>query len=223
MPIRAGPVRVGVPAREQRGPGRVVALGADLAPGTLLAAYRAGLFPMPVPRRRHGLVAARTRGGSSPSTASTFAFPAALGKRYEITVDRAFAPVVEGCADPRARAPGSRPVRAAYTVLHALGWAHSVEAGCGRRSPAGSTAWRSAGSSPPSRSSTWDGRLQGRGRGARGAPAGSAAPAPARRPVATAHLGRWARSTSRAGSTCAGWPRHCRCPPRSGERGRAAG
>jgi hypothetical protein len=30
----------------------IVAIGADLEPGTLLAAYRSGLFPMPFDRRR---------------------------------------------------------------------------------------------------------------------------------------------------------------------------
>ena len=30
----------------------IVAIGADLEPGTLLAAYRIGLFPMPFDRRR---------------------------------------------------------------------------------------------------------------------------------------------------------------------------
>ena len=32
----------------------LVAVGADLEPGTLLAAYRGGLFPMPLGRRRLG-------------------------------------------------------------------------------------------------------------------------------------------------------------------------
>ena len=36
----------------------LIAVGADLAPGTLLAAYRSGLFPMPVePRKRRSRIA----------------------------------------------------------------------------------------------------------------------------------------------------------------------
>jgi leucyl/phenylalanyl-tRNA--protein transferase len=35
-------------------PDDLVCVGADLEPGTLLAAYRAGLFPMPYDRRRLG-------------------------------------------------------------------------------------------------------------------------------------------------------------------------
>ncbi len=39
-------------------PGEVVGVGADLQPGTLLAAYRCGLFPMPAGQQA-GLVVAR--------------------------------------------------------------------------------------------------------------------------------------------------------------------
>ena len=39
----------------------IVAVGADLEPGTLLAAYRAGLFPMPFDRREPWLANSRSR------------------------------------------------------------------------------------------------------------------------------------------------------------------
>ena len=48
----------------------IVAIGADLEPGTLLAAYRQGLFPMPFDRRRIALVLARPARASSRSTGS---------------------------------------------------------------------------------------------------------------------------------------------------------
>ena len=47
-----------------------------------------------------------------------------------ITVDRAFAAVLDGCASPRADDAGtwlSQPMRRAYGALHAAGFAHSVE------------------------------------------------------------------------------------------------
>lgn len=50
-------------------------------------------------------------------------------KRFEIRVDTAFADVVRACAHPER--PGgwiTEDVRKAYTRLHQLGWAHSVEA-----------------------------------------------------------------------------------------------
>jgi len=49
--------------------------------------------------------------------------------RYEIRVDTAFADVVVACADPaRERGWIDERIASAYTDLHRLGWAHSVEA-----------------------------------------------------------------------------------------------
>jgi leucyl/phenylalanyl-tRNA--protein transferase len=108
----------------------IVALGADLLPGTLLAAYRSGLFPMPIGRRYpmawwspdpRGILPLESLHISRSLQAST--------RRFEVTVDTVFAQVVLGCSDPR-RPHGwiSRDIRDAYVVLHRLGWAHSVEA-----------------------------------------------------------------------------------------------
>ena len=113
-------------------PGRVfddlVARGADLAPGTVLAAYRKGLFPMPVdgvlgwwsPVHRGVLPIDGLRVSRSLRQSA---------KHFEIRVNTAFTEVVAGCADP-ARDSGwiDGDVVAAYTELHRLGWVHSVEA-----------------------------------------------------------------------------------------------
>ena len=53
----------------------IVGIGGDLEPGTLLAAYRRGLFPMPF-GRRHWPGSRRTREPSSPSTGSASAVAA---------------------------------------------------------------------------------------------------------------------------------------------------
>ena len=109
----------------------LVAIGADLAPGTLLAAYRRGLFPMPsgtpgdptywfCPVRRgvlplDGLVASRSLRRSV--------------RDFEIRVDTAFAEVVDACADPGRDAGWiDEDIKSAYLRLHELGWAHSIEA-----------------------------------------------------------------------------------------------
>ncbi len=109
----------------------LVAAGADLRPGTLLAAYRAGLFPMGLGRGGRGPI-----GWWSPDPRGVLPLDGlrvsrslrrAVG-RFELRVDTAFDAVVAGCADP-AR-PGrwiTRAVAAAYSDLHRLGWAHSVE------------------------------------------------------------------------------------------------
>jgi leucyl/phenylalanyl-tRNA--protein transferase len=49
-------------------------------------------------------------------------------RRFEVTVDLAFVDVMRGCADPE-RPHGwiDETFVEAYTALHELGWAHSVE------------------------------------------------------------------------------------------------
>jgi leucyl/phenylalanyl-tRNA--protein transferase len=108
--------------------GDVVGVGADLEPGTVLAAYRAGVFPMPAedvlawwsPEQRgilplDGLRISRSLRKSLP--------------RFEVRIDTSFAAVVEGCADPsRSGSWITADIAAAYCKLHELGWAHSVEA-----------------------------------------------------------------------------------------------
>ena len=130
MPIEPEPCAWAFPPAHAAGRDGVVALGADLAPGTLVAAYRAGLFPMPHPEAA-GMVwwSPDPRGVLPLERFHESRSLRRSRRRYAITVDRAFGAVVAGCADP-ARAGGwiSGEVRAAYTVLHAMGWAHSVEA-----------------------------------------------------------------------------------------------
>ncbi|GAC1477740.1 MAG: leucyl/phenylalanyl-tRNA--protein transferase [Acidimicrobiales bacterium] len=111
--------------------GDLVAVGADLRPGTILAAYRSGLFPMPV----EGQLAwwsPDPRAILEPATLRVTKSLRRSGARFEIRVDTAFDDVIGACADPRR--PGgwiSGAIRAAYVELHRLGWAHSVEAWAG--------------------------------------------------------------------------------------------
>ena len=104
------------------------AVGADLEPGTLLAAYRLGLFPMPI-GSRHGWFSPARRGvvPLEPFIPSRSLRRASRG--FEIRVDTAFRDVVDGCARPGERASWiDAGITDAYTRLHELGWAHSVEA-----------------------------------------------------------------------------------------------
>jgi leucyl/phenylalanyl-tRNA--protein transferase len=108
----------------------IVGIGADLEPGTLLAAYRCGLFPMPL--RAGGPLAwwsPDPRGIIPLDGVKVSRSLRRSARRYEIRVDTAFADVVEACSDP-ARDGGwiDGPIQAAYRTLHELGWAHSVEA-----------------------------------------------------------------------------------------------
>jgi leucyl/phenylalanyl-tRNA--protein transferase len=130
MPIEPEPCAWAFPPAAAAGPDDVVALGADLAPGTLLAAYRAGLFPMPVDEAPAMVWWSPEPRGILPLDG--FHLSRSLHRtrrRFAITVDRAFADVVAGCADPARRGGWITPeIRAAYLRLHELGWAHSVEA-----------------------------------------------------------------------------------------------
>lgn len=109
----------------------LVAIGADLAPGTLLAAYRAGLFPMPLGEDEDTLGwFSPVRRGVLPLGGLKISKSLRRSCRdFEIRVDTAFVEVMRACGDP-GRDGGwiTEEFVAAYTRLHELGWAHSVEA-----------------------------------------------------------------------------------------------
>jgi leucyl/phenylalanyl-tRNA--protein transferase len=109
----------------------LVGAGADLEPGTVLAAYRAGLFPMGLGRHGKGPI-----GWWSPDPRGVLPLDGlrltrSLRRacdRFATTVDAAFGQVVAACADPSR--PGrwiTADISSAYQRLHDLGWAHSVE------------------------------------------------------------------------------------------------
>jgi leucyl/phenylalanyl-tRNA--protein transferase len=105
-----------------------------LAPGTILAGYRRGLFPMEV--SAGGRLRRRALGWWSPDPRGVVPLDGLRvsrslrrsRQRYAITVDRNFELVMRSCADPR-RPSGwiTEDFVAAYTELHRLGWAHSIE------------------------------------------------------------------------------------------------
>lgn len=112
----------------------LVAVGADLEPGTVLQAYRRGLFPMPAgsvhdrgapvswwsPRDRGVLPLDRLRVSRSLRQSV---------RRLHTTTNHAFEHVITRCAEmTRHGAWISREIVNAYIRLHRLGWAHSVEA-----------------------------------------------------------------------------------------------
>ena len=109
----------------------LVAIGADLEPGTLLAAYRRGLFPMPSgePGDPMYWFCPVSRGVLPLDALVVSRSLRRSAREFEIRVDTAFAEVLDACADP-ARDSGwiDGEIRAAYLRLHELGWAHSVEA-----------------------------------------------------------------------------------------------
>lgn len=107
----------------------VVGVGADLEPGTVLAAYRQGLFPMPVAGRN--VVAWWSPDPRGILPLEDVKISRSLRRsmdRYDVRVDTAFGQVIRACADP-SRDHGwiDKSIIDAYSRLHVLGWVHSVE------------------------------------------------------------------------------------------------
>jgi leucyl/phenylalanyl-tRNA---protein transferase len=113
-------------------PNGLLAFGGDLSPERLLAAYSRGIFPWfsedepilwwsPDPRcvfRTDDMHVSRSLRRQLARTP------------WKVTVDRAFTQVMRACAAPRENQQGTwitEDMIEAYSALHALGHAHSVE------------------------------------------------------------------------------------------------
>lgn len=106
----------------------LIAVGADLEPGTVLAAYSVGYFPMPVNRSDIGWFHPNPRGIIPLDGLRVSRSLRRSVRRYRTTVDEAFDQVVAACADPgRPQGWINGRILRAYTRLHEMGWAHSVE------------------------------------------------------------------------------------------------
>jgi leucyl/phenylalanyl-tRNA--protein transferase len=95
----------------------------------VLAAYRAGVFPMPSRRHLMGWYSPLQRGVLPLDGLRVTRSLRKVLPRYEIRTDTAFEAVLEGCAD-RSREGGwiDRDIRRVYGHLHREGSVHSVEA-----------------------------------------------------------------------------------------------
>ena len=127
------------PDPRRTGPEGVVAVGGRLGPGILMSAYRQGIFPWPVeglpmlwfcPPERGILAFADLHVGRTLARARR-------QTRLRFSLDEDFPAVIEGCATTLR--PGESgtwitgEVRRAYTNLHRMGIAHSVEAWDGEK------------------------------------------------------------------------------------------
>jgi leucyl/phenylalanyl-tRNA--protein transferase len=127
-PVEPPPSRWAMPTDGPIDASDIVAVGADLEPGTLLAAYRAGLFPMPFDRRRIAWFSPDPRGILPLDGLHVSRSLRRSLRRFDVRMDTSFRDVMTACADPT-RAGGwiNRTFIDAYTRLHELGWAHSIE------------------------------------------------------------------------------------------------
>lgn len=108
--------------------GDVVAVGGDLEPGTILQAYRKGMFPMHLPDGHLGWWSPIERAVIPLDGLYVSRSLRQSARRYFATVDQDFGAVIAGCAHPSREEGWITPEFVeAYTELHRLGWAHSIE------------------------------------------------------------------------------------------------
>jgi leucyl/phenylalanyl-tRNA--protein transferase len=129
MPIEPPPSPWLLPDPALADPGSdVVGIGADLAPGTLLEAYRCGMFAMHVDGGEIGWWSPDPRGVLPIDALRVTKSMRRSAKRFRISVDEAFGEVMLGCGDrPNEERWINDEIVAGFTRLHDLGWAHSVE------------------------------------------------------------------------------------------------
>ena len=133
MIFQLDPQSVSFPDPALAEPDGLLAIGGDLRPERLVAAYRRGIFPWyddntPIlwysPHERFVLRPAALKISKSMRQVLR-------SGRFKVTYDEAFADVIAACATlPRRGQDGTwitRDMRNAYTALHALGHAHSIE------------------------------------------------------------------------------------------------
>lgn len=108
----------------------VIAVGADLQPATLVSAYRRGLFPMDIdgPPRVLAWWSPEPRGILPLDNLRVTRSLKQSAKRFDVRVNTCFTDVIRACAAPgRAGVWITDEFVAAFTRLHELGWAHSIE------------------------------------------------------------------------------------------------
>ncbi len=111
----------------------LIAIGGDLSPEVLLDAYRHGIFPWP--SDEEGPLPWCSPDPRALLPLDGFRVSRRLQRtlrsgKFAITSDQSFGAVLEGCANGPGREGGSwltGEMQAAYTTMHRLGHAHSVE------------------------------------------------------------------------------------------------
>jgi leucyl/phenylalanyl-tRNA---protein transferase len=127
----------------------VLAMGCDFDPGTLLLAYRSGIFPWPHGESNDGETPLVLWFSPEPRAVFPLDQPPHWSRSlrrtlrhhpYEVTLDADFPQVMQLCGETRAKGTWIIPeLVTGYVKLHELGWAHSVEVW---EKPAGPTATR---------------------------------------------------------------------------------
>jgi leucyl/phenylalanyl-tRNA--protein transferase len=129
MIVHPGPSAWHLPDPRQAPAGEnIIALGADLAPATLIAAYSAGLFPMHLSTGELAWWSPDPRGVLPLEHMRVTRSLRVSARRFTVTFDRDFEAVMRACSHAR---PDESWITEefidSYATLHAMGWTHSVE------------------------------------------------------------------------------------------------
>lgn len=128
-PIAVGSSRWLLPDSSQWPLDEVVAVGADLEPSTLIDGYRHGVFPMHLGEDGPlGWWSPLLRGIIELDSLHITRSMRKSAKNFRCSIDEAFEEVITACGTlPRMGRWITDEFIAAYTKLHHMGWAHSVE------------------------------------------------------------------------------------------------
>jgi leucyl/phenylalanyl-tRNA---protein transferase len=136
-PQPVGPARWSFPPPSEWPEDDLVAIGGDLEPASLINAYRRGIFPMmldlpdtivEIPRSVLAWWSPDPRGILPLDGLRVSKSLRQSARRFDVRIDSCFGEVIRRCADPsRDRAWITGEFVDAYSRLHSLGWAHSVE------------------------------------------------------------------------------------------------
>lgn len=121
------------PPPELAEPGGLLAVGGDLSPQRLLLAYSMGIFPWFNEQDPILWWSPDPRCIFEPAELKVSRSLAKVLRQggFTVTFDRAFAEVIDACAELRRHGEGTwitAEMRQAYCRLHQMGYAHSVEA-----------------------------------------------------------------------------------------------
>ena len=126
--IDPGPGLWNLPDPHEADPGEeILAIGADLAPSTLLDAYCNGLFPMHVSSGELAWWSPDPRGVMELENLQVSTSLKKSLRRYRVTFNTAFEAVMRGCDENRNESWITEEFIASYCALHEMGWTHSVE------------------------------------------------------------------------------------------------
>ena len=130
-PTEPPPTHVTFPDPARAGSREILAVGADFSPSTLLAAYRAGIFPWPQSRTLVPWCSPDPRAifplEGEPHWSRSLRRTLRITP-FRVTVDTAFEAVIRACGTERSDGTWILPdLIDGYVRLHALGWTHSVE------------------------------------------------------------------------------------------------